>query len=123
MGLRERIASKVIERQRDRVFSAQRPKLCTDRRMPWYPFFPSWSEVILHIQREQLRYQKRGGHITRIEMSQATWVRLCDMREKRGQRPGFGRPGQKHYDSRRLLGNPLSLNGDTPLGSVYCHGS
>lgn len=99
------------------------PKVCFDPHMPWAPFFPSWAEVISEISRQEHRYALRGGKVSGVRMSQATWIRLCDGREARGERPGLGRPGQMHYDKKKLLLHPLYLDGDTPFGSVYVMGS
>lgn len=122
MGIRERIMGKVRERS-DRMLRAAPPMLCNDRNMRWYPFFPSWQEVCSHVTREGTRFARRGGKISAVVMSQTTWMRLCDNRERRGIRPGLGRAGQLHYDKRKLMGHPVRLDGDVPFGSVYCQGT
>lgn len=95
--------------------------------MPWGPRFPAWYEVVDHVRKQEHRYLKRGGKISGVRMSKETWMRLCDNREMlyfRGKRDNqFGRPGRRHYDAKRIVGNPLNIDPDCPFGQVWVDGT
>lgn len=95
----------------------------TRLRVPWLGRFPAWAEAVVWVRKLELQYQKRGGTISGVRMSKATWMRLCDNRERRAKDGEFGRAGQRHYDSKKFLNNPLNIDPDCPLGHIEVDGS
>lgn len=94
------------------------------QRMPWEGRFPAWAEAVAWVRKQEHRFWKRGGKISGVRMNKATWLRLCDQREARYRKDNeFGRPGQRHYDSKKFLSNPLNLDPDTPYGHIWVDGS